>query len=139
MESEREYLNLEIDTLNKIEVSLKAEVDNLNALIVAINQLATLLNIDVKKFNTIGGSFSGEFIEGVYKSGPEGEEIDIYQFDNRTKLLRVLAHELGHALGLPHVDDSKAIMYRLNNGINEKLTSTDIVLLEKLCGIKKQK
>jgi predicted Zn-dependent protease len=48
----------------------------------------------------------------------------------------VLAHELGHALGLDHNEDSKAIMYRLNNGINEKLTNTDLVALKALCGIK---
>ena len=43
---------------------------------------------------------------------------------------------MGHATGLEHVDDKKAIKYRLNNGVNEKLATTDIVALKKLCWIK---
>jgi len=136
MNAEKASLNQELQAINQLQNSLNEQIDNINALAVAINQLVKILNIDVKKYNTIGDAISGEFDEGVYKSGPEGQEIDIYQFDNRTKLVRVLAHELGHALGLDHNEDPKAIMYRLNNGINEKLTTSDLSQLKTLCGIK---
>jgi len=136
MNAEKASLNQELQAINQLQNALNEQVDNINALAVGINQLVKILNIDVKKYNTIGDAISGEFDEGVYKSGPEGQEIDIYQFDNRTKLVRVLAHELGHALGLDHNEDPKAIMYRLNNGINEKLTTTDLSQLKILCGIK---
>ena len=135
LNTEREYLDQEVINLQQLQTNLNNEVDNINALVVAINQLAVSLNIDAKKYNTIGDSLDGEFDEGVYKSGPDGQEIDIYQFDNKTKLVRALAHELGHALGLLHVEDPKAIMYRLNNGINETPTDVDILELKKLCGI----
>ena len=135
LNAERKYLNNEIIVMNQLQANLRAEVSNINALVVSINELAALLNIDVKTFNTIGTSLGREFDEGVYKSGPEGQEIDIYQFDSRTKLVRVLAHEFGHALGLEHIEDQKAIMYRLNNGINEKLTDSDLVELKALCRI----
>lgn len=136
LNAEKESLNQEIISINQLQASLNSSVDGINALATALNQLATLLNIDVKKFNTVGASLGLEFDEGLYKTGPDGQEIDIYQFENRSKLVRVLAHELGHALGLEHVDDPKAIMYRLNNGVNEKLTETDLAQLKKLCGIK---
>lgn len=135
LNAERDYLNKEVAAIKVISDALNNKVDNINALIIALNQLATMLNIKVKEYNTIGASFEGEFDEGVYKSGSEGREIDIYQFDNRVKLVRVLAHELGHALGLDHVEGEKAIMYRLNNGVNEKLTESDLTQLKSLCNI----
>jgi hypothetical protein len=136
LNTEKEYLNNEVIVLNQIQTDLNEEIKNINALVITINQLATYLNIDVKKYNTIGTSLGREFDEGVYKSGPEGQEINIYQFDNKTKLIRVLAHEFGHALGLDHVEDPKAIMYRLNNGVNESLMAVDISELKIRCGIK---
>lgn len=132
---ERDYLNREAVALNEIQKSLNDKVNDINTLTSALNQLVKSLNINVEKYNTIGGSLGREFEEGVYRSSSDGQEIDIFQFDSRTKLVRVLAHEFGHALGLDHNEDSKAIMYRLNNGINEKLTQTDLKDLKALCNI----
>jgi predicted nucleic acid-binding Zn-ribbon protein len=136
LNAEREYLQSESSGIVSDQNRLNTYVDQINSLVSALNQLATTLNINVKNFNKVGDNLGGEFNEGLYKIDKNGEEIDIYQFENRTKLVRVLAHELGHALGLDHNEDSKAIMYRLNNGINEKLTNTDLVALKALCGIK---
>jgi len=136
LNTEKNYLNTELVAINKLQTELNAEVDNINALAIVLNRLASSLNIEVDKFNTIGTSLGGEFEEGTYQEGPTGREIDIYQFSDEGKLVRVLTHEFGHALGLEHLENPKAVMYRLNNGINEKLTADDITALKDRCGIK---
>ena len=110
-------------------------LNNINALVVVLNRLIFSLNIKVKKFNTIGALLGREFEEGTYKNDDTSREINIYQFDNEKKLARILTHEFGHALGLKHLENPKAVMYRLNNGINEKLTIEDILALKKHCSL----
>lgn len=135
LNAEKNSLVYEMNSLNSMQAKLNADVKKINSLSETLNSLVKNLNLNVNKFNTIGSSLGEEFEEGVYVSDVEGRRINIYQFENRTKLLRLMAHELGHAVGLDHNDDPKAIMYRLNNGYNEKLTATDLADLKQLCGI----
>ncbi|KKP73023.1 MAG: Matrixin superfamily protein [Candidatus Nomurabacteria bacterium GW2011_GWB1_35_20] len=135
LNKEKNSLDGEFKEINKLQSELNTKVENINALVVVLNRLVSSLNIEVKKFNTIGSELGGEFEEGTYKEDPTGREIDIYQFDNKGKLARVLTHEFGHALELEHLENSKAVMYRLNNGVNEKLTIDDILALKKRCNL----
>ncbi len=133
---EKAALNAAILEIKALQANFNKEVADINATVDVLNRLAETLHIEAAKYNSIGSAHAGEFTEGEYTSGPEGTAINIYQFDDKAKLVRVLAHELGHALGLEHVEDSKAIMYRLNSGINEKLSASDFSAVKKLCGIK---
>lgn len=110
--------------------------DEINALVVALNRLVATLNLSVDKYNTTNDARGESFEEGVYVSDGYEREIDVYEFSNREKLLRVLAHEFGHALDLEHVDDPKAIMYKLNQGNSKTLSEADLEALKTKCGIK---
>lgn len=136
LNTERNYLSTESANLKVLQDNLNAKVTEVNSVTDELNQLAKSLNISVNSYNKIGDTLGGEFDEGLYKSSSSGEEIDIYQFDNQDKLIRVLTHELGHALGLDHVNDTKAIMYKLNTSTNNKLTDADLAELKTVCKVK---
>ena len=86
--------------------------------------------------NIVNQGAGEKFSAGEYIRDETGERINIYQFDGRDKLIRVLAHELGHALGLDHVDDPASVMYEMNSGTGETLGAGDIAELRKLCDAK---
>lgn len=136
IEKQRQALNLEAQNINQANQSLNAIIGDLNSVASRINSLGQSINQDVSVYNTVSVSNGPEFQEGEYVSDKNGERINIYQYKDYNKLQRVLAHEFGHALGLGHVSDPKAIMYTYNSGINEKLTQADVDELKTVCGIK---
>ena len=133
LEETRRDLDQESQSLKSLQKDLDNMVDEINALVVVLNRLATALNISVEKYNATSTSRGETFEEGLYISDGRERQIDIYEFSSREKLVRVLAHELGHALLLEHVEDTKAIMYELNQGDNTSLTEADRAELSEKC------
>ncbi|OGI80043.1 hypothetical protein A3D43_01400 [Candidatus Nomurabacteria bacterium RIFCSPHIGHO2_02_FULL_41_52] len=136
VEAERLALEAESKKLQAAQLRINNMVDEINALVVALNRLVASLNLSVDSYNTVNVSRGESFEEGVYTSDGSNREIDIYEFSSRAKLVRVLAHELGHALNLDHVDDAKAIMYKFNQGNNSTLTQADLAELNIKCQVK---
>lgn len=136
LEAERQILNAEAAAINADVRNINATADTVNTLADALNDLADRLNLSAERYNKIGNTLGDEFIEGTFAASNEGDAINIYQYEDEDKLIRVLAHELGHALGLDHVDDPNAIMYRLNDGEELELTSADITALKQRCRLK---
>jgi hypothetical protein len=133
LEQDREALEKEAKVLEGMQAKLNNMADEVNALVVAINRLAGILNLTVEKYNDVNTVRGESFEEGVYTEEGTKREIDIYEFSTEEKLVRVLAHELGHALQLEHVEDPKAIMYEFNQGENMKLTEADLAELKLRC------
>lgn len=104
--------------------------DQLNTLIDKYNLLVNYVNTDVATVNSSAGQ---EFSEGEYIYDKNGERINVYQFENKEKLRRVLAHEFGHALSLNHNDNPKSIMYKVNQSTNSIPTIEDMAGLKTAC------
>jgi predicted Zn-dependent protease len=117
-----ESLRLEV---NRLADEASALVDRYNVLVKDINA-----NVD-----TANGLLTDEFEQGHYSSSESGQSIDVYQFEDRAKLVRVLAHEFGHALGLDHNDDPSSVMYYINEGGAIRLSDADVESLKIACEI----
>ena len=136
LEADRKTLEAAIAELQLREAELNETAREINTLVGTLNRLAKSLNLNVETYNTIGASRGETFTGGVYRSTEGVQEINIYEFSSRGKLVRILAHELGHALGLEHLDDQEAMMYRLNEGDAGVLSEADLAALRTLCRVK---
>jgi len=113
----------------RLEINNSA--DKINAFIEKYNLLVANANENIDAINQTAGQ---EFQEGTYD--PNTDTINIYEFSTQDKLTRVLAHELGHALGLDHNTNKESIMYALNKSNNLSLTKDDIESLKVICNVK---
>jgi len=133
--AEKNHLLAERDSVEQQRRRVNQLASDVNAFIDKYNLLVEHINADVNTINN-DGLTGTEFEEGVYISDADGTRITIYQFRNRTDLLRVLAHELGHALQLEHNQNPDSIMNPVNQGSSLTLSPDDIQELKTECGIK---
>ena len=132
---EKEELAALSDNLRIRQEESKTLVDTINSVVVVINEIASNNNLDLVDQQNIGNTLGREFCEGVYEYKNGKRSITIYQYDNEYRLVRVLAHEFGHALGLNHTKSGDAVMYHLIQSDLLELSPDDIAALKSRCKI----
>lgn len=131
LEEEKSSLSREFDTLNATSAELQSLAEEINRLADRGNTLVNAYNKEVDRYNEQFG-FSREFTQGDYHDGI----ISIYKFSDKDELRTVLVHELGHAIGIGHVEDETAVMYYLLGEENKTpvLRQADIEAFTAVCG-----
>lgn len=131
-------LEVEKEMLDDELISIRKKGDELNGIVTQINELSEQGNELVEEYNEEVGNYnerfgeSHEFTQGDYQDG----SINIYKFLDETELVLVLAHELGHALSLGHVENEESILYHLMGEQPADITHTDedLAEFERVCG-----
>ena len=130
-ESERARL---IDLRGRLEserTALQELASTVTGLAQKGNAIATQHNASVATFNALYGA-PRQFHKGEF----DGKQIAVFEFHDTRDLVLLLAHEMGHALGIKHVDDPAGIMHAIAGG--QPLgaltpTEADLAALRKAC------
>ena len=120
LKSEQEYLEKEANYLNETASRLNISTNKHNQQVGQLNQTIENFN-DVLKYKPEEGIFD-----------PMQNRIDIYFSSNQKELVHTLAHELGHARGIGHLEDEKSIMFPYSSE-TLIITKGDVDALSAVC------
>lgn len=133
-----EKLGEESKTLENSQNTLEAKREKVNGLANTVNRFSKEQVQVVDKYNDQVDGYVKLY--GEPRNFDQGDyiqtTINIYQFDDASHLRLVLAHELGHALGIGHVEGPISIMYPIMGGQDITLlraTSIDESALRESC------
>lgn len=144
---ERQRLELQRAEVDRARDELNAVVDEINALIGEANALTAEINEQIRVRNAEAESIleryppsavqSGQYIDERVGIGrltlTRDTEIRIFQFEDPDHLVRVIAHELGHAMGLEHTGVDGTLMAEEIISAQADVEEADVQLLRELC------
>lgn len=128
--------------LEQLKTELDQAVAQYNQLVQQSNAQVQNYNQTTQQINQSIQTYNQHYAARAFDKGLfNGRSINIYEFENQDDLRLVIAHELGHALGLAHTEvNSHALMYPIlkdQNMHNFQLTLDDRLLLQQNSSWKK--
>jgi hypothetical protein len=133
LDAERSQLRAMLEGLEAMRLALNQDAGYLKRLSAEHSQLVGHYNEGVETINSLPTT-TVEFHSGVY----QGDKIEIYQYWNKHDLKLVVAHELGHAIGIGHLEPTEAVMHFTRNDPKNAeqrvmLSAMDLDALERVC------
>lgn len=112
LEERRERIDRMSDRMEQSGTILTEKVNRINAQLREMNRMIEEKNELIQEYNR---TFSGtkRFTQGSFERSGGNQWINVFQFANREELALVIAHEVGHALGLDHVENPASVMHHL--------------------------
>jgi len=139
LEEERDTLMAERRMLEDLRETLAGAEEGLRAEAEAHRAQGEELRQRFPPVREEAGLYREVFRTGVDGSPVVSREIRVQRPADRTDLVRIIAHELGHALGLPHLAVEGALMAaeydRTSSRTAPRVHPADLARLTELCGL----
>lgn len=148
VEEKQKRIDRDVRSLRKERRVLQRNIDKYNNNIRTVNRVVKEYNELAKKTTRMNRNISkvkgSTFViqkvslDTLYENGKKVQKksvensvskIEIYGFENKNKLKAIVAHEIGHLVGVPHIDAKNALMNPIlqdNQIENLSLTQEDI-------------
>ncbi len=149
IKKEQKKIKYSTSTLQRNQRKVQSKVNAYNQKVNLQNTLIrdfTRLNNELERMNRSFKKVKGNAIglkevtsKVFYKNGKKVKEktvknvmnkIEVYGFESKNELKAIIAHEIAHLVGIPHIDDKDALMNPIlqQNQINQlSLTKSDIL------------